>query len=346
MGKKIVRIPKLDEEMQTKSKVIAVMNNKGGCGKTTTALALGMYYARTGNNILFVDNDPQSNLTQRLGLTDDVKKDERLANIFENPKNKFNFSVACEYPYLQRLPGSKEKVGKISLIPGSHKSETYATHMYEDGEKYRRDFLRKTGCNNVYDFFNQFVDNYRLYYNYIIIDTAPALEGNILNTLAVRTSDEIIYPVDGIEAALGIDHILSWMYGETSRLRPSPNGMFVMVKYQIDTKDVKDSSRDRYSRNAVFRAMKDVFQDFVCDTGVREKRSLRFGKKTLPGFGGKTDYTELCEEIATKINMPDRNNLFKFAEDNGKLSELNQRLAEVSKAVQKRKPKFKQVYYQ
>jgi len=347
MKKNQIRMPRLDDERLAKSNVIAIMNNKGGCGKTTTAMALGMYYVRMGDNVLFIDNDPQSNLTQRLGLADDQKKEQRLHNIFTNISDPrlIDMSIIIKYPYLQRIPKTEQGVGKIGLIPGSHTSETYASNMEVINRKYPRDFRNKTNCTDIYDLFKTFLNPYCKYYDHLIIDTAPALEGNILNTLAVRIADEIIYPVDGVEAALGIDTILDWMDAESKQIGRTPNGLFAMVKYQVDTKEVRDSSKDRYSRNAVFRVMKEVFQDFVCDTGVKEKRSLRFGKKMLPGFGGRTIYTELCEEIARKISASNRDNLFKFTEENGKRDELQSRLLELSAKIQKRKPKFKQPYY-
>jgi len=57
------------------SKTIAVMNNKGGCGKTTTALRWECI-CQNRKECFVWDNDPQSNLSQRLGLADDQHKDE------------------------------------------------------------------------------------------------------------------------------------------------------------------------------------------------------------------------------------------------------------------------------
>jgi len=343
MGKKYVRMPELDSERQKKSKVIAVMNNKGGCGKTTTAMALGMYFARTGNNILFWDVDPQSNLTQRLGIEDHINI-ERLDSLFREPDENKDISVIMEYPYLQRIHGTKEGVGIVGLVPGGHMSESEADFLEQRFNRFGRDYIDKIGFRSSTHYVQSLLNNYLQYYDYIIMDTAPALEGNKLNTISVRTADEIIYPIDGIEAALGIKQILNWMDTQTKAREPQPNGLFAMVKYQIDTKNV-NVSIDQKSRNTVFRILKDVFKDFVCDNGVKELRSLRHSTKGMPGFGGKTQYTELCSEIVDHITSPNRENIFEFIQRNGTIPALESELSVIAKTARKRKPKTKQPQY-
>jgi hypothetical protein len=110
-----------------------------------------------------------------------------------------------------------------------------------------------------------------------------------------------------------------------------------MVKYQADTKNVNFST-DSKSRNTVFRVMKDIFGDFVCDNGVKELRSLRHSSKGIPGFGGKTEYTALCEEIVKHINSPLRENIFVYTNRNGAIPRLEQELSVIAKQVQTRKP--------
>ncbi len=344
MGKYRVYVDEHEQERKQKAKVIAVMNNKGGCGKTTTATALGMYLVRTGHDVLFWDNDPQSNLTQRLGIPDDVDDINRLETLFRYPEKKPEISTIMEYPYLQRIPGTENKPGTVALIPGSHYSESYADDMSEKFKKFGRAFQDDTNYRSVQHYFDNVLDGYKKFYDYIVIDTAPALEGNILNRLSVRSADDIIYPVDGIEAALGIRQILNWMDRQNRDKEVKPNGLFAMVKYQRDTKNVS-FNKDNRSRNTVFRIMKDVFGNFVCENGVKELRSLRHGSKGIPGFGGKTQYTVLCEEIVNRINRPNRDNLFDFTQRNGALDKLEGQLAVVARHVRKRRPKHKKPKY-
>lgn len=352
MGKKYVRLPELDEERKQKTKVIAVMNNKGGCGKTTTAMALGMYLVRTGHNVLFWDGDPQSNLTQRLGIEDHIKID-RLDSLFREPENKKDISLIMEYPYLQRIPGTKEGVGNVGLVPGGHMSESEADFLEQRFSRFGREYREQIGFTSTTHYIQNLFNYYLRFYDYIVMDTAPALEGNKLNTISVRTADEIIYPIDGIEAALGIRQILNWMDTQTKTREPRPNGLFAMVKYSIDTKNANliDPMKNQpgtylmRSRNTVFRIMKDVFGDFVCDQGVKELRSLRHSSKGIPGFGGKTQYTGLCKEIVNRIDSPLRENIFEFTNRNGTIPKLESELAIIAKKVRKRKPQNKVPQY-
>ena len=346
MGKKFVRIKELEAERQKKAKVIAVMNNKGGCGKTTTAMALGMYLVRTGHNVLFWDGDPQSNLTQRLGIEDYVKID-RMDSLFRSPELNKDISVIMRYKSLQRIPGLKKdiSVGHVGIIPGGHMSESEADFLEQRFERFGRAYREQIGFQSSTHYVQSVLNNYFRYYDYVIMDTAPALEGNKLNTISVRTADEIIYPIDGIEAALGLRYVLNWMDTQTKTREPRPNGLFSMVKYQVDTKNVNFAT-DSKSRNTVFRIMKDIYGDFVCDHGVKELRSLRHSSKGIPGFGGKTEYTDLCKEIFETILDQHRENIFDFTNRNGTIPKLEQALSIIAKSVQKRKPTMKSPQYQ
>ena len=70
----------------SKCKVIAVENQKGGTGKTTTVLNLGVGLARQGKRVLLIDADPQGSLAISLGITNPDDFDITLATVFrEHP---------------------------------------------------------------------------------------------------------------------------------------------------------------------------------------------------------------------------------------------------------------------
>lgn len=337
MKKNQVNIETLPKERRLESKVIATMNNKGGCGKTTTAIALGMYLARTGKNVLFWDNDPQSNLSQRLALPNENYSDKRLNVLFASASENPDLSLIIKYPYLVRLKGSNTKPGVVGLMAGSHYAEIEADALRA---KLEMGYFG-LGHRSITKYFRDSVHFFKAYYDYIIIDTAPAMEGNILNKLAVKTAEEIIYPIDGIEAALGVKSMLQWMSAETKDNEIKPNGIFAMVKYQLATKNTSSDLMTFQNQNTVFLAMKDTFNGFVCDHGVKESMKIR---NMTAGFGGKTDYTSLCAEISEKIDQP-RTRLFDYVSREGFYDEFEERLEEIQKTMMKYAPTFKTPFY-
>jgi cellulose biosynthesis protein BcsQ len=239
MKKNHVLMEKLPEDRINKSKIVALMNNKGGCGKTSTSIALGMYLIRTGHNVLFWDNDPQSNLTQRLGLPDDKCEDKRINALFRSAdmkgfeKDQRNLASIVEYPYIYKIKGTIANPGKVGLMAGDHNAEIEANAATQ---KLKNTGFSRTGPKDIFSFFDSSIRFYSSYFDYIIVDTAPAIEGNILNRLAARVADEIICPVDGIEAALGMRNFLGWLSGENNiPNNVYPNVTLAMVKYQADT---------------------------------------------------------------------------------------------------------------
>ncbi len=343
MKKNQVFLDRLPQDRIDKSKIVALMNNKGGCGKTSTSIALGMYLVRTGHNVLFWDNDPQSNLTQRLGVQDDILLDKRINMLFKYAdiagieQEQRKISIVVEYPYIYRLSDSIVKPGKVGLMAGSHDAENDANAADKNmAKKIFSEDINK----DIYKFFKDSVRFYSTYFDYIIIDTAPAIEGNILNKLAVRATDEIIVPVDGIEAALGMRNFLGWVASQTRDLNGSqPNVTFAMVKYQPDTKLGPDPKVRL--RNSVFRIMKDAFGDYVCDNGVKESSRLR---SVVSGFkGSKTDYYALSQEIFGKFQQP-RNNIFKQINANT-FKGFESQLMLLQSKIQEKTPAFKNPYY-
>jgi cellulose biosynthesis protein BcsQ len=302
-------IRKLPQDRIDASKVITIANHKGGCGKTTTAISLGMYYVRNGLNVLFIDVDPQHNLTTRMGIDDDTLQDERIEAVLLNSykskseKRQTKYSRLLEYPYIYRAnTDTVTKIGEIGILPGAVSVDSAALAA-------RSKLGGRNTAPSLNEYFKNCIDEYRNYYDRIIIDTAPSLTKNLMTTAAMWVSDEIICPIDGAEAALGLVQFVTWVDRDcgftANNLDDRPGILFALVKYYEDPESVIGSASTDTLVNSVHQLLKYTFGDSVCNSGVLERPSL---KRTLTIFGRKSDYDDLCAEIDGLITLGRTNN--------------------------------------
>jgi chromosome partitioning protein len=140
--------------------VLAVANQKGGVGKTTTTLNLGANLAARGRRVLVVDIDPQGNLTQGLG----VQLDNLAYSIYEvllNPEKGAGFAIVRTASGVDLLPATLDLAGAEAELAG---------HV-------GRELLLREALNQVHDA-----------YDFILIDSPPNLGLFTLNALAAATS--------------------------------------------------------------------------------------------------------------------------------------------------------------
>lgn len=147
-------------------KTIAIVNQKGGVAKTTTALALGYNLATLGKKILIIDFDPQGSLTTFLGFdTSEIPTAFEWLGVQKKHAARFDDVVLRVKDNLDLIPSDislEEAPGFLYSKPGGH------------------------------GYLMNVIDVIKARYDYIIIDTSPSL--NILTINALVAADDLIVP--------------------------------------------------------------------------------------------------------------------------------------------------------
>ena len=146
-------------------KVLAITNQKGGVGKTTTAVNLGAYLAVLGKKVLVLDNDPQGNATSGLGL----KKSEIKQCIYDVLISEIPIEgviLATQVPNLDAVPATIRLAGAEAELVG----------MMARDQRLRRS-----------------IEPVRTRYEFILIDCPPSLGNLTLNALAA--ADAVVVPI-------------------------------------------------------------------------------------------------------------------------------------------------------
>ena len=154
----------------TKCKTIAIANQKGGVGKTTTAFSLGIALANNGKKVLVVDADPQANLTTYMGFYDEDNIPVNLSTLIER------FIDDEEIKPEQAILHHKEGIDLISSNLNLAMTETNLSNAMS------REYAMQKSLKEL-----------KSIYDYIIVDCMPSLSMLITNALAM--ADEVIIPV-------------------------------------------------------------------------------------------------------------------------------------------------------
>ena len=178
-------------------KIISVINQKGGVGKTTTVINLAAGLAMKGKKILVIDLDPQGNATTGLGLSNTTSSDQTIYNVL-NGNKKISEVI------------QSTRVENLNLISSNVDLSGLEVETADDS---RRAFKLKDELMLI-------LNNSELSYDYIIIDCPPSL--SLLTIMALVASNALVVPLQTEFFALeGLTQLMKTIERIKSNLNPS-----------------------------------------------------------------------------------------------------------------------------
>lgn len=250
-------------------KIIALANQKGGVGKTTTTINLGASLATLEKSVLIVDADPQANASSGLGV--DIKEVD--CSLYECIINKADVRDAI---YTTDITG-------LDIIP---------SHIDLVGAE-----IEMLNLDNREKVIKNILDPIREDYDYILIDCSPSL--GLITVNALTASDSVIIPVQCEYFALeGISKLLNTIKIIKSKLNPKLEiEGFLLTMYD---------SRLRLA-NQIYDEVKRHFQELVFKTVIQ--RNVKLSESPSHGLpvilydadsSGAKNHLNLAREIINK----------------------------------------------
>ena len=177
-------------------KVIAIANQKGGVGKTTTTVNLGIGLARKGKRVVLIDADPQGSMTVSLGIDEPDKIEYSLANVLMDVVNEE------EIDYAKIILKHEEN---IDFIPANIELAGLEVSMVN---VMSRELVMK-----------RFISNIKENYDYILIDCMPSL--GMITVNALTASDSVLIPVQAAYLPVkGLEQLIMTIFRVRKHLNP------------------------------------------------------------------------------------------------------------------------------
>ena len=250
-------------------RVIAVANQKGGVGKTTTAINLSACLAEKGQKVLAIDMDPQGNMTSGLG----IDKDEVEKNIYDLMIGQVGVEEVLQ----------KEAIENLDIIPTSIDLSAAEIELIGVDDK---EFIIRNAIAPIKD-----------NYEYIIIDCPPSL--SMLTINAMTTADSVLVPIQCEYYALeGLSQLIHTVELVKERLNP-----ILEIEGVVFT---MYDARTNLSLQVV-ENVKANLQENICETviprNIRLAEAPSYGMPITmydPKSSGADSYRKLADELINR----------------------------------------------
>jgi chromosome partitioning protein len=249
--------------------IIAVLNQKGGVGKTTTTINLAAYLARSNRTVLICDLDPQGNTTSGLGI-DKHQLDSTLYDVLFGRANAGESIKELGGQGMYLLPSNAELAGaEVELVQTTNR------------EQMLKNVLAK------------------LDYDYILIDCPPSL--GLLTVNALTAAQDVLIPVQAEYYALeGLSQLLSVITQVRQALNPNLNILGVVVTLYDKRTSLSEQVKSELERHFGTKMF-----NTVIPRNVRLAEAPSFGKTIAEHdkwSKGARAYKALAKELEKRVH--------------------------------------------
>jgi len=252
------------------SRILAIANQKGGVGKTTTAINLGACLAVAEKRTLVIDSDPQGNATSGLGIDKEALSESIYDVLVEGVPMDDAIQREVHFPFLDVVPATRDLVGAEVELVGRAQRETILRRALE-------------GVAERYD--------------YVLIDSPPSL--GLLTLNALSAADSVLIPIQCEFYALeGLSQLLNSVRAVQRSLNPRlqiEGVLMTMYDQRLNlSKQVAEEAR-QYFGPKVYRS--------TIPRNVRIAEAPSFGKPIvlydILSVGAKS-YLALAQELISR----------------------------------------------